>query len=59
MSHNWRVTEVMLYVMCVFVTWFGNLPVAVLCGFSLNSLKPQCSGSDRVARDKARESSVR
>lgn len=54
MSHNWRVTEVMLYVMCVLVIWLGNLPVAVVCGFSLNSLKPQCSGSD-----KARESSVR
>lgn len=31
MRHNWRVTEVMLYVMCVFVTWLGNLPVAVVC----------------------------
>ena len=60
MEHDWRMTGVVRCVyVCMFETCLGNLSVAVACGFLLNSLKPERSGTDGMARDKAREPSVR
>ena len=43
---------------CMSEPRLGSLSVAVACGFLLNSLKPKCSGTDSMARGKAREPSV-